>query len=370
MANKFAVLLAVTVFVSCDQKPALTASTPVFDLRQAGELIVSDVDRIERAVVLQSGHIAYTEPYRRRVVFVDVTTRQSVAYGRDGRGPGEFSARPQPLVKLLGDTVAVFMPAGGQVHLFTADSGYLETLPTPFRGTPNEFDCHSDDSALVYCRVEGSIGAHGAVLPAPAHLTEVPVLRFRIGDARFDSIWTVPGRGYKTFESNDGSILIRPEPLYPSSGFGVSSDGSLWRVLGVGLRVELRAPDGSVRVGPTWDLRPELVSASERDSILSAARNGPFGKYRLTVHGTRPVFRQVVVSPVGSVWVRLARAYGDSRYRVFNSLGQPVADVDLGEDETLVGLSDAVAYVLRPEGADSYALVGIAIPAGLSQLTP
>lgn len=359
-------MLAVVVLAACDRNISSQASVLHLDLRaDSGKLIAADIDRITRAVALQSGHIAFVEPYRRRVVFVDTATGARTVYGRDGRGPGEFSTILAPILRMRGDSVVVVMQTGRLFQVFTASNGFAYSRPSPIRSMPREFDCHTDDDATIYCRVEGASGADGPELPPEPHLTEAPVIRFRLGDLSADTVWSVPGRGYKTYRGDNDSFLIRPEPLYPMSGFGVSPDGSLWRALGLERRVEVSEPGGAVHSGSTWDLEPRPVTSAERDSILEAARAGRFGDIPLSVHGTWPVFWQVLISPSGTAWVRLARHYGDNRYRVFDSQGRPTADVDLRVGDRIVGFSESVAYVLREHGSGTYSLVALSLPTAL-----
>lgn len=331
------------------------------DLRSSGEILANDVDRVERVVELPSGLLAFVEPFRRRVVFLDQARGIQTTFGRDGRGPGEFSNAPQAVLALHGDTVGVLNQTGSRLLVFTPE-GFAFSAQTPVRTMPNEFDCHSDAAAIIYCRVEGTIGGSVFIRPGTPRPESAPIIRFRVGETRFDSIWAIAGRGYKTYEGRDGSVLTRAEPLYPPSGFGASADGSLWRILGKELRADVRRPDGSVATGPAWNLEPRPVSAHERDSVLAVARKGRFGQFELTVHPTRPVFRQVTIAPWGIAWVRLSTWLAENRYRLFDVAGHPLADVDLPASDRVVGFSNTQAIVLREAESGEYSLVGLTLP--------
>jgi len=352
--------------IGCSNTPSEeNAVTPFYDLRESGRVIGRDIDRIERAIALRSGLVVFTEPYRLRVVFLDPATGTQVAFGREGRGPGEFEFAPKAAIRLAGDTVGVLSQVGGSMHLFTPSDGYARSVATPIRAMPDVFDCHSDDDGVVYCAIEGTVGGRSRINPDSARPTLIPVIRFRSDDVAFDSIWSVPGRGYKRYVADDGSVMTRPEARSPISGFGVSADGTVWRVLGKELRVEVRRRDGTVVIGPNWNLKPQRVSAQERDSILTAWRTGRFGKFPLTVHETTPVFRRVVVVPSGFAWVRLSDLYGDNRYRVFDSRGRHVADADLRGGDVLVGGSPSTLFLLREDASGDYTLLEVALPESL-----
>lgn len=362
-----AALLGVLLSEACT-RAASSSDTPVphVDLRVDGTELAADVDRVERVTLLESGHLAYTEPYRRRIVFLDLSRGSAVSFGRDGRGPGEFSTSPKPALRLRGDTVGVLSQTGKQLHLFSAAGGFVHSMQTPIRMMPNEFDCETDSIATIYCRVEGTTAASDSILRASSSDNEVPVVRFRVGDTSADTVWALPGRGYRAYTSSTGNILIRPELLYPPSGFGVTLDGSVWRILGKGLRVDIRHPSGSVHEGPVWNIPPQRVSTAERDSILKAAQSGRFGAFPLSVHETKPVFRSAIVSPFGSAWVRLASHGRDVRYRVFDNSGFPVADVDFLEGDSPVGFTSLTVIVLRESGSGEYSLRQIDLPSKLA----
>lgn len=330
------------------------------DLRSDGQTIAHDVDRVERVAQLPSGHLAFVEPFRRRVVFLDLARGVQTTFGRDGRGPGEFSNVPQAVLALGGDSVGVLNQTGTRLLVFTP-RGYAFSSETPIRTMPNEFDCHTDAAAVIYCRVEGTIGGREFLPPGAPRPASVPIIRFRVGETAFDSIWTIAARGYRTYESRDGSVLVRAEPLHPVSGFGASADGSLWRILGKELRADVRRPDGTGVSGPAWELEPRPVSAQERDSVLAVARAGRFGQFELTVHPTRPVFREVKIAPWGVAWVRLSTWLAENRYRLFDAAGHAFAEVDLNPDDRVVGFSTTQALVLREAASGEYSLVGLTL---------
>ncbi len=185
-----------------------------------------------------------------------------------------------------------------------------------------------------------------------------------------DSLWTVPPVEIGTFQTGDGGVMIMPIPFAPTSGFGVSGNGLMWRILGYPARVETKRAFDAETSGPVWTRKPTPVAAQDRDSVIAEFRAGRWPNVHLEFAHYKPLFDEVLIAPWGEAWVHMLDHPGRNTYQLFDSLGRSTGSIQFKTGSKAIGFGDGEAYLIRGDSSGFETLFQVALTQLLRQDIP
>ena len=215
-----------------------------------------DLSGVVRAVRLGDGRIAIAEQSTRSIKLFDSRGRFVRAIGRQGGGPGEFSAITH-LQLLKGDTIAAWDGLRAVLSVFDTTGRLVRTarLVTGMGGL--QLQGMLADGTMILARSYNPVFSRTSRLERDSisYVTGTP------GSAELDTIATVAGSDIYLFAGADFSSRT-PVPFGRVSVIGVQDDrfaiatGDRWEV-------QLRAPSGQIREIHRVRHQPVPVSRSD-----------------------------------------------------------------------------------------------------------
>jgi len=274
-----------------------------------------------------------------RVSVYEADGRYALSFGKLGRGPGEFSI----------DAFAVRVDATGTVfvrdginrrdNLFGADGTYLRSVPL---GGPWKEWATLPDGSRVERSSNGAwdgivhVGSDGEVIDT--------VLAFE-----YDMTRT---RGALSTSANRVSGGRTEIPLLPPSpSWAVTSDGRVIAGISDGYRIEVRDPDGTLRMLVEKDHGPLAMSSEDRsgmtariEELIRAAGltndqvHAALQRFSYLPPDSLPAFTGLAGGPGGTIWVQgvlpIASMTANAVLDALNA-GSPVWDVFCGDGRYL-----------------------------------
>lgn len=311
--------------------------------------------------VLADGRIvvANTSPVEARVF--DSRGRHQVSFGREGRGPGEFTGRISQVTLVEPDTVGLRNGRLG-VHLFLADGSYLRTVPRPPES--GVADWLGDGRFLLRTAIR-------AVEPPDVGVFDLPYLHLirSAGRQRQDTLGVFSGIDQYRNGSVETSIIL-PYGRETLTAFGA---GRVYIGHSAAYAIRVFSVDGFLERVIRKRYRPLAVSAEDRAAGVNGALQEPLFRAPLPdqvlaqlerqvreapIPDTHPAFEELVVDRMGFLWVRSPSPTGAAQLRwdVFSPEGILTATVavpavwrvlEIGEDYLLAVSRDdyEVEYV-------------------------
>jgi hypothetical protein len=302
---------------------------------------------------LSGGRVLVSDRSETRVVLADFGTGDTLRVGREGAGPGEY-AIPGTLVALPGDSTLLVDEGAQRFALVHADGRIVSTLNPPSGVLVTRLGGVGPAGDLYF---EGTPGA--AISAGAGSPDSVPVLRWRRGDVRVDTVAQVRVPPLVSVSFGDpaaGAVsnIAFPQPFAPGDGWGVSPGGELLILRAEPFRMERRGRDGTpADTGP--GLRRPSVAVTERDKEAFAL--GRTAAESIRWPATKPPFRYgtLRIAPGGEAWIELSTAGDDPAplYGVLRPDGTLVRVVRLPEGRRLVGLGRTSLYAVRKDADDA-----------------
>lgn len=294
--------------------------------------------------------------------------------GGPGSGPGEFG-----FLTAMGwwdserDTLWVSDAAQGRLSLFTADGRFVRSLllqVPPYRDVMSVRAVRAvlpDGTGLAQ-------GAMSAALLEDGTVSRIPLLRFPLEGGPAEPVVETPvGNLQMAIRMGEGmSFSVQPfvdSPLvavaHPPGRIVVVEREAVTSAEDARFKVRAFSPDGDTLWSRAYGYEPSPILRAEVDSVVesriettvSFAQGAGLGRRELEsrirdqLHAPpfRPPVQQVLLSPEGDVWLRMATAPGSEMipWWKLDSAGSPVARVELPSNMTLraVGRDEAGGHV-------------------------
>jgi hypothetical protein len=193
------------------------------------------------------------------------------------------------------------------------------------------------------------------------------VVRFDAARQHADTVALLRGHETRVVQASEHVQLTQAVAGSPADDWGIASDGRVAVVRAAPYHVEWIAVDGHTTRGPTYAVPTVAFTAAEKDSIITRAKSsgGSVGlaggsgastteERHYYFADTKAPFspNDVMVSPLGMVWVARTQPFGASGtiYDVFNNEGARVDRVLLAGYARVVGFGSGVVYALSRNG--------------------
>lgn len=327
--------------------------------------------RIDYVVLSRDGSRVYVlEGISSQIRVFDARTGDETGrFGRTGDGPGEF--RGAESLAWRRDTLHVFEPHSGRVHLFTPDGTLVRTeriVPTGLSGGDLHaypFAVTSDGSVVTRPRLLSREVATGRVTEAPWRLMRFDGTIIRTIDRLNVENTTgaaAVGRGVAYFSQpmSRGKFLV-VDPWGESIVVVTQPRGE--EESGV-FRVERMHPNGSVIYRRAYRYRPVPVPRQFSDSLYAAkaetySRLVPPGQAEaaarkfLVVPDVSPPVSGVVMAADGSVWLRREDLGTRSvRWLVLDPEGEVQGSVAIPHDQWILQVHGNAVWALATDSFD------------------
>lgn len=259
--------------------------------------ILGDVSTVEFDA---SGNLHIFDEDAKRIVVVDREGRFLRTVGREGEGPGEFSA-PQSF-GIMGDGRLVVYDFPGSLHIFDREGGLLESTTLDFtKGLPGRLLLPLSEQRFVTrggMRIS-SPGEESGDAPEDDHLRDIDLFALDgSGKEVLYRAWNLPptevdeeidmkneeGRQQISFSVN------RMRAFVPGLHLGTLSDGRLAVVDSMGYRVKLIGMDGTVVGTIEREIEPEAVTEAIKEAERERRRESAAGTPSVRVSGAGGLF--------------------------------------------------------------------------------
>lgn len=342
-------LFAVLAVVGCAADPQPLGDLPTYEAWAAEEVLAEEVVGVDHVVQLSTGVLAFVEPWDYHLTLVDPVTHSVQRLGRQGGGAGEFTAFPEPLARLSGDTLLVIERLPRRFTLYRGSelirAGHLPGLPPGLSWL--DAKVRGDRNGNLYV-IFSSVAR-----PVLGKAYTLPILRTRIEPPRFDTVsWLdVPPVYDFPIKGKVDAGVIGPLELSPTNTADVSRDGNIWLVYPGRQQVLVVSAAGDTTEGPPWGLTEIPVSQADRDSVFHRWEHHPgYGGAQWEFADMRAVTTHSIVNPAGEVWLRLdAARRGETAYLVINEQGVPYRRVLFRGGTEVVGFGDQDVYSIRED---------------------
>jgi hypothetical protein len=369
----------------CLLTSAATAQVPTVSYSKPDATFEEPFTSLRGVREMADGRVMVSDLRDKIVQIIDLKTGTTVAVGREGRGPGEWSLPvallPQPngqtLLQDLGTMRYLLIGADGKPIRAISPPGpsggqsqggiSLGSMMIDLRGT--------DAQGRLY--FQGSAMSSGEAGP-----DSVPILRWDLKE-RVDTVGWVPitseSRPQITRTGNSMMVVRRgANRAWPSQvQWATASDGRVAMAHPVPYRVHWVGSMGT-RVGATVPYTPIKVTDAEKQAYRSAMAQ--FTPIMITMGGpgagagarsnaarrpsedpewpeTMPPFTgrdAIMVTPEGEAWVRRTGKGAEPvpSYDVFDGAGTLVRQVTLRPRSRVVGFGNGTVYLVRLDEDD------------------
>jgi hypothetical protein len=305
-------LVALTMACGGEGRSRRAETVPPEPLPHAADTILAAYGAIPEAAFLGGRRWLVVAADHDAAVVADFTSRTLTPVA---------ASRPQEIVKpfsgfTVGDTAYVGDWAKGRLTIWSADGALVGTVPGP-PATRGILPKARDAAGQYYIEVPPVPGPDGS-----GNRDSIAIVRADPGLTRFDTVARLTPIDVAEVQLVSGR---RFERLLMSGNdwWGVRPDGRLWIARLGPNRVNTVARGREVRGEPLPDpvlevrrIDREAFIASFPEDVRNTLTNMPFAPFK-------PPFERGFAAPEGAVWLRKARAYGDSirRYQVVDTSG-------------------------------------------------
>ena len=323
-----------------DGLPVWTLGEPVLDLG-GSDAPGHDLFRVGGAARLRNGRIVVINRSTAELRFFDSTGAFLSALGRRGNGPGEFSNSISAVQVLSGDTLFV-IDGTARRGTTLSPSGAAQTISfaTPDRDHYLSVSARLGDGRLI-AQYRGPLPMED--FDGPIRRDTFPIVLFRPGDPRLDTLALVPGGEVFPARHSEGGQeypTIRGVEFGKSTHFVAGGDRIL---LGTNEAGEIREYDGSGRLvrlirsaTPPEPVTEEYRASriKERLDRIGRARADEAIKAEWRKNEESPRFaavfpwhERIMLGTDGSIWLERQRRFDDEghRFLVFDSAGRAIA---------------------------------------------
>ncbi len=299
--------------------------------------------------------------------FVGATGSQLRQAGGRGDGPGEFRA-PRTLVRLPGDTLAVYDAQRRAVELFSA-----EGIPIARRSVIDRQlfpdvtwapSCATDlpilwGGEVLRCLPADSLNdAQQIALTEGLHRRAYRLAAISADGTRLDTLGIYLRGQYYLLDLGGGSIMDGGHPFLPESYVAVAVEpGFFYVAANPEYSIEAWNRDGKLqRIIRRPDSRREPTSAEAVrawEAALDGVPESLQGRIRSLMADVTllPAIHGLATGPEGELWVKREPAAGlggPAVFDVFDANGRYIGEMNLSQDLTLVevGADYLLGYVL------------------------
>ncbi|HYV97981.1 MAG TPA: hypothetical protein VE967_11040 [Gemmatimonadaceae bacterium] len=386
---------------------SLPAQVPLRDVPKPVKEIEEPFTLITSIHEMKGGRVLVADAAEQQVSWVDFATGTLTKLGRQGAGPGEYSA-PAGIFRLAGDTIWIFDQLGqsGRFVSFLPDGKPGTTFPFISFNTADSSQIAQpliDARGMVYAMAVplkiaggGDAAAAGGARANIQLADSSTLVRFdprvvngpRTKVARLKFFTSGGGRGGMTQQVVGTNIKMTMAYLGMNTGdtFALFNDGRIAIVRGTTYRVDFITPSGAPGVSATIPYEHVKVTAADHELEMNAARRVvkdqmvmvkkmlPAG-YTLEFEMTPPVSWPAEYPPVnasgvrpapdGRLWVQrfVPERIGREQWDVIDAAGKLVARWQLPANVRLLGLGEnGVVYAARKDNDDLLYLQRIQLP--------
>lgn len=335
-----------------------------------------DLSRVYQGVALSDGRFAFFDPLSSAVWIIDSLGAVSHRYGRSGEGPGEFQRISGPVVRGVGDTLAVVDQALQRVTFLHPMTGILASHPFNTRVGGNFY------ALIGRLRSGGWIMSSAGWIIVGTGAAEIgttpiaPIYRFTtVAGSVPDSIGYLTGVAavrakYRMLGKEDEGVGL---PRFASPGNAFAWEGAMMRydnrrwevdridVDGDGHHTRILV-HGAERLSSPAMIESLVVSAKQRAAnsptpqgnvMMESAEDAEFNVRNAVVADTLSPFERVFVSPNGTLWLgdQAMPMSPTTWYTALDSSGRILARVELPASRGVLALGDRTALI-RHEGED------------------
>ena len=312
------------------------------DFKTATWVAQREFDMIVSVLELKDGGVLVADLTTPAVHLLGANGQPIRSIGRKGAGPGEFK-EPRSVLPHRGDSSLIIDRAQRRM-LVLSPAGAVVRTEMLYRHVEASANVLQSDGrgALYFLKSAFSFdSAPGAT---------VPLLRWRVGEQRVDSLdalrpVTTIRRMVNEKDGRPAMFVVRAVDYSPEDDWAIAPDGAIAVVRAQPYRIDWLLANGTRAQGPVQPFTAIPVDASERDEFLGNA-----------VPKTKPPFvaSSTFADPFGRVWVRhyAADKATTRRWSVFDRRGLLVTTMELPIRLELVHAGPRGVYAVRRDADD------------------
>lgn len=323
---------------------------------------------------LPDGRLLVADPLGQILAALDMDAGTMDMWGREGGGPQEYR-QPDAVFALPGDSTLLVDLGNGRLTVIDPQGVFTRTRSIALSSSGPQ------GPGSLTLALPRTVDGEGRIY-FPLRSFQNPSDSSAIGRVGPDSDEVERLATFKPQEiersGSGGNIQIRQVPMSPQDDWAVGADGTIALVRSDGYYLEIIHPDGRVSIGPKVGHRPIRPGEAEKQAYLDAqaaagltisvsiggggqrqmqfGRGGQGGGPGIDDYdwpNRMPAFRagSTRIDPEGRVWVgRTTKAGEPSLFDVFDGEGQPIGQVKLDPNSSIVGFGrDGAVYTTRTD---------------------